>query len=308
VRERRVQLVNDVNADPRYIPTPGAVGIRCELAVPILLGQRVLGVINAEGSERFSEEDAMSLQIIADHLAVAIKNARLFEHSQQLAAIEERQRLARDLHDSVTQTLFSVTLIAQSIEPLWQRDPAEGQRRVRRLLELTQSALAEMRMLLHELRCSEPALEILSAEFAQLGISVVRREGLVAALQAKTSEICKDGLAVELSLSAYAPQSLEIEEVLYRIAQEALSNVVKHSRARSVRIGLDRENGAVALTIADDGIGLGAAPAPRKGEGGLGMKSMRERVEALHGVFRILPTPGGGTTVAVNLPLERPAP
>jgi signal transduction histidine kinase len=309
VRERRAQLVNEVASDPRYVPTPGAVGIRTELAVPILLGEKVLGVVNAESSEPFTEEDAMSLRIVADHLAVAIKNARLFEHGQQLAALEERQRLARDLHDSVTQTLFSVTLIAQSIEPLWQRDPAEGQRRVGRLLELTRSALAEMRMLLQELRSSEPAIELLSAEFAQLGISLVRREGLAAALRAQASEIQKDGLALELDLGGYRRQALDLEEVLYRIAQEALSNVVKHARAKTVRLVLGCGEAGVELQIADDGIGLAAArlrPASEPG-GGLGMKSMRERAEALHGRFQVLTTPGGGTTVAVRLPIPRQA-
>ncbi|HSL72511.1 MAG TPA: GAF domain-containing protein, partial [Longimicrobiales bacterium] len=123
VRSGAVQMVNDVTADPRHIPTPGAMGIIAELAVPIRLGGRVLGVLNVESSVPFNDEDAASLQIVADHLAIAVENARLYERAQQLAAFEERQRLARELHDAVTQHIFGMNLIAQSLAAAWRRDP-----------------------------------------------------------------------------------------------------------------------------------------------------------------------------------------
>ena len=156
VRERRIQLVNDVAADPRYVKPPAAVDVRAELAVPIVLGEHVLGVLNVESDRPFDQEDATSLQIIADHLAVAIRNARLFESASALAVLEERERLSRDLHDSVTQMLFSVTLVAQSLIPTWRQDPKEGEARADRVLQLSRLALAEMRALIADLRLDVP--------------------------------------------------------------------------------------------------------------------------------------------------------
>ena len=104
--------MNDVTADPRYVTPPGVPGARAELAVPMIYGDEVLGVINVEGDQPFDELDRMSLGIVAEHLAVAIHNARLNEQSQRLAVLEERQRLARELHDNVTQILSSISLMA----------------------------------------------------------------------------------------------------------------------------------------------------------------------------------------------------
>jgi len=151
-RTRQTVLVNDVTADPRYLPTPGVTAGRAELAVPIMLGDRVLGVVNVERDEPFCDEDAAIVGIIADQLAVAIDNARLYASAQQVAVLEERQRLARELHDAVTQHLSSLTLIAQTLGPAYGRGHEEGESRARRVVELTQVALDEMRVLLAELR------------------------------------------------------------------------------------------------------------------------------------------------------------
>src|SRR5690606_37514490 len=112
---REVQVVNDVRDDPRYVAPPVAVNVRTELAVPIVLGDEVFGCINIEGLRPFDEDDVSSVQIIADHLAVAIKNARLSSEARQAAVMRERQRLARDLHDAVIQALSSISLMSQSL-------------------------------------------------------------------------------------------------------------------------------------------------------------------------------------------------
>lgn len=307
--ERRPQLVNDVAGDPRYVRPPGTAGARAELAVPILLGDLALGVLNVESDAPFGPDDLQSLQIVADHLAVAIRNARLFERAQAAAAFEERQRLARDLHDSVTQLLFGVTLIAQSVQDAWRRDPAEGERQLERLMGLSRSALAEMRALLSELRGDTPADDAEAASLA--GLSRVRREGLPGALQRYAAEVGGD-LSVELDARQYRPQPFEREEALYRIAQEALNNVVKHAGARCARLVLGLDGEGVHLTVTDDGQGfeagellLRAAAEGARGGGGLGFVSMRERAEALHGSLRIAARPGGGTSVEVVLPAAR---
>ena len=303
VRERRVQLVNDVSADPRYIQPPGADLAQAELAVPIALGEQVLGVLNVEGAAAFGDEDVTSLQIVADHLAVAIRNARLYEQAQRAAVLEERERLSRDLHDSVTQMLFSLTLIAESIGPELAADPQEGQRRAQRLTELSRQALAEMRALLAQLREEQGEFPVTPS------LSRVRSEGLPAALRGYAAEISVESLRVELDVSGYRPQPFEREEALFRIAQEALHNVVKHGGARRVDIALSLDREGVHMTVTDDGRGfqpgellLRAAAGGAGREGGLGFVSMRERAESLHGELRIVASPGGGTRVEVTLP------
>jgi signal transduction histidine kinase len=142
VTSRTVQIVNDVRKDPRYVPPP----------VPMVLGEQVFGCINLEGLNAFDEDDVASIQIIADHLAVAIENVSLSREARLAAVMRERQRLARDLHDAVSQALSSIGLMSQSIVTAWRRDPAEGERRARRIEELSRLAFAEMRALLRELR------------------------------------------------------------------------------------------------------------------------------------------------------------
>jgi signal transduction histidine kinase len=274
-------------------------------------------------------------------LAAVIDSRRqqqlLAERGRQLAVFQERQRLARDLHDSVTQLIFSMTLIAQSIAPAWRRDPAEAERRINRLLELSQSALAEMRALLAELRPLEsappapqhpeenqsltPNLQpsTFNLQPSIPGIVQLQRDGLVAALQSYIAQVTRDGLQVNLDSSGYLRQPLAQEETLYRIAQEALNNVIKHARARQVELKLQTDDQAVYLMVADDGVGFvpkptappspftpgqeGAdiPPASRAGSG-LGLMTMRERAETLGGTVRWVSVPGRGTTVTVTLP------
>jgi signal transduction histidine kinase len=304
VRERRVQLVNDVASDPRYVKPPAAVEVKAELAVPIVLGEHVLGVLNVESERPFDHEDTTSLQIIADHLAVAIRNARLFESAQALAVLEERERLSRDLHDSVTQMLFSVTLVAQSLIPTWRQDPVEGEKRADRVLQLARLALAEMRALIADLRLDVPIHDSLSGT-APVGLSRVRREGLPAALRGYAEEIGDGAIQVVLELEGYRPQPFEREEALFRIGQEALNNVVKHAAARRVTIGLRQDRDGIELSVADDGQGFEGKPAePGATTSGLGLVGMRERTHAQRGELRIESVPGQGTRVRVRMPGE----
>jgi len=290
-QSRRPEVVNAVAADPRYIAVPGSA-IAAELAVPILLGDRLLGVIDVTGADPFGEDDMTGLLIVADQLAVALENATLYERAQTAGVLEERQRLARDLHDSVTQLVFSMTLIAQSVGPAYRRDPAEGERRIGRLVELSQQSLAEMRALLTELRPAGPV-----------------PNGLLPALQKHIERVAaRERLVIELEAGSYAAQPVaparDQEEALYRIVQEALNNVVKHARAARVTIHLAHQPDGLALTIADDGQGFDpAAPLPAEPRaGGFGLVGMRERTERLGGAFALTSAPGAGTTLRVVLP------
>ena len=151
VRERKTQVVNDVAADPRYVQPPSGIAVKAELAVPILHAGRPLGVVNVEGDRPFTAVDVQLLELVADALAVALENTRLFAQERRLAILEERQRLARDLHDSVTQLLFSSTLLAESLPGLLRKGIDEAAPKLERLIELNRRALGEMRGLLREL-------------------------------------------------------------------------------------------------------------------------------------------------------------
>lgn len=296
-RERETVLVNDVASDPRHLPTPGAVGITAELAVPILLGDRVLGVLNVESGEAFDQEDAAGLRVIADQLAVGIEHARLYEQAQRFAVVEERQRLARELHDSVTQQLFGVTLMAESLEVAWDRDPREGARRTRRVLELSRAALAEMRALLSELRPDGDATQ------ASGDLGILRNQGLVVALRKHVAAVRPEGMEMEVRVDGYREQPFEREEAMLRITQEALANAIKHAGAAKVCMSLHDDG----VTIEDDGRGFDASPdfaRPVRDDHGhhLGLATMHERAEALGGNLRIRSTPGSGTRITVRLP------
>lgn len=282
-------LINDVQADTRYVPIPGAEALRAELAIPILLGDRLLGVLDTASVNSFSEDDATGLSIVADQLAIALENARLYNRVQEVAVLDERQRLARDLHDSVTQLIFSITLVAQSIKPAYQKDVAEGERRIARVLELSQQALAEMRELLAELR--SPV-----------------QEGLVPAIRKHIERLHqREGLHVQYEVTTYTPRPVEQEETLYRIVQEALNNVVKHARAQKVRVQLTQSAHGLELTVSDDGQGFDGQNLPQNGHasGGLGLRGMRERIERLGGTIYIQSNPGAGTAIVAFLPERR---
>ncbi len=318
-RQRTPQLINDVLTDPHYVPVPNAAELHAELAIPILLGDRLLGVLDLASARSFREEDVTGMSIVADQLAIALEHAALFERAQEVGVLEERQRLARDLHDSVTQLIFSLMLIAQSIAPAYRRDPTEGERRINRVLELSRTALAEMRALLFELRPPDPqpAAPTKSAEGEDErivpGLLRVQRDGLAAALQRHVADLARDGLKIEMDARQYASTGgrfpLSHEEALYRIAQEALNNVVKHARAQHVWIKLRAVNSALRLTVQDDGAGFdtngaGARRSASAGiSGGFGLKTMHERAEVLGGQFVVTSRLNAGTTIEVTLPL-----
>ena len=303
-RTRLVQICNDVSKDPRYVPPPQPIDVSSELSVPIVLGHEVFGVINIEGRRSFEDEDVSSIQVIADHLAVAIKNAELFDESRAAAVMRERARLARDLHDSVTQVLSSISMISQSLVSAWQRDPKEGERRAHRLEELAQMAFAEMRALLRELRPLGP-----ESEHPGAGVLGSRDEvasyGLRRALQ-RLLAILAPETPVTLDFSGYRYQALEHEEALYRICQEAIANALRHSGAENLVIRAHvLDEGWVRLEVADDGCGFDVtATPPERLHGGLGTQTMCERADALGGRTTVDSAPGEGTRVVIELPRD----
>ncbi|MBM0103373.1 GAF domain-containing sensor histidine kinase [Steroidobacter sp. S1-65] len=303
VLTRSPQIVNDVRKDPRYVPPPIPINVRTELAMPIVLGEEVFGCINIEGLEPFDEDDVASIQIIADHLAVAVKNASLSREARQAAVMRERQRLARDLHDAVSQALSSISLMSQSIVPAWRRDPAEGERRARRIEELARLAFAEMRALLRELRPDPSGLNMVE----NAGVGDVRRMGLAAALQRFAFILAPQTPSIRLDFAAYRSQSPSLEERLYLICREALSNAIRHSGADRLDVSAAVNDDVLMLSIQDNGRGFDVAAraeVPRDTpEQGIGLQTMSERAAALGGVCEVQSQPGRGTNVCIRIPL-----
>jgi signal transduction histidine kinase len=272
------------------IPGDGSL----ELAVPIRIGDRLAGVLDIVAPEGrpLDEEDVLAARTIADQLAVAIENSRLYGQASDMAASQERQRLARDLHDAVSQTLFSVSLIAEVLPRIYERDPEQGAKRLEELRQLTRGALAEMRTLLLELRPGALADAALPDLLKQLGEAVTGRARI----------------PVEVVTEGTPDLPTEVRLAFYRIAQEALNNVVKHAGAASVRLSLaalDDRPGAARLIVADDGAGFDPAAI---GGGRLGLGIMRERAEAVGASLLFCSAPGEGTTVTVRwAPAQDPA-
>jgi signal transduction histidine kinase len=220
------------------------------------------------------------LTVSSQQIGVAIENAHLFEQAEETAAAAERTRLARELHDSVTQTLFSASLIAEVLPDLWQINQSEGWRRLEELRQLTRGALAEMRTLLVELR-PNALIEIpLPDLLRQLCESLIGRARL----------------PIQLIVEGQCRIPPDVKIGLYRITQEALNNVVKHSKATQVVVTLDL-NGSIQLSIEDNGCGFD----PKNiSPDHLGLKIMDERAKNLGALISIISTPGQGTHISVT--------
>jgi PAS domain S-box-containing protein len=207
----------------------------------------------------------------------------LRRQAAELASSEERAHLARELHDSVTQALFSMTLLSRSIELLLDRDPAQVPEKLVSLRELQRDALAEMRALIFELRPGN-----------------VEEHGLIQALRTHSASLAgRIGLPVVVEGDLPDRPSIEVEEALYRIAQEALHNVVKHAGARQVLVDVSHDPRGIRLRVVDDGRGFDPATVP---DGHLGLTGMRSRAERLGGTLTVTASPGQGTTVEVLVP------
>jgi signal transduction histidine kinase len=280
-------LVEDTRADERVarkIVDPE--GIISVAHVPIMMDGEVFGVFSVgyTWQRRFTASDERLLMALAGKAALAIENARLYGRAQHAAALEERQRLARELHDAVTQTLFSASLIAEVLPQLMARDAEEGQRRASELRQLTRGALAEMRNLLLELR---------PGALTEVGLG-----DLLSQLVDATASRSHATVRLELSGRAGRLPS-DVQIALYRLVQESLANVVKHARATSARVSLHADAEQVRICIEDDGRGFDTSIAL---PGHLGLAVMRERATAIGAKFEVESRPGEGSRVTIAWP------
>jgi signal transduction histidine kinase len=293
LREGQALRLADIRADPRFEGWPAAhPELSDVLAVPIKDGSQVLGFIFAACKRApggFTERDERLVGLFAAHAAIALSNARLYERGRELSVLQERARLARDLHDAVSQKLFSVRAKATAAAVLVERDPGRAVAEIRSVAELAGQAHAELRAVIDGLAPPDLAAG-----------------GLVGSLRgyarlAGTSY----GVAVRVvACEDLPPLGGEREAAVYRVAQEALYNALRHSGAAEVRVSLTARQGRVILEVADDGQGFAAKAPPD----GLGLASMRERAAAIGGSLAIRSAPGQGTTVRLTVPLSAPGP
>ena len=256
---------------------------RALLAVPIVVhGEIYGGMLLYYGEPRaFSDEEIELAILFGEQVALAIANAQLREQVQQAAAGAERERLARELHDAVTQTLFSASLIAEAVPQIWDANPEEGRRGLEELRQLTRGALAEMRTMLLGLRPAALTEKPMGELLRHLAEAVTSRTRMPVALRVEGD-------------SALPP---DVQVALYRIAQEALNNVAKHAEASHVSVDLHSHSGWVSLEVSDDGCGFDEADIlPDR----MGLSIMRERAERIGAALEIQTQPGQGTQVVVN--------
>lgn len=287
VRHCEPLVVPDVTDDSRVLPLDPAMPARAYAGVPVQAGGRVLGVLavlRETTQPPFSDEEVALLLSLAEQVGTVVESSRLRRLAEQAAVLEERQRLARDLHDSVTQSIYSLTLLAEAGLRMVQAEELQQiQRNQARLSEIAQQALQEMRLLVYELR-PLPVME----------------EGLVRSIQHRLEAVeRRAGVEARLMVEGEIDLPAPVEEELYRITQEALNNALKHARASAVVVSIRVQEGQLELEVTDDGQGFD--PETVRDRGGLGLNTMRERVESLRGELAILSRPGEGTTVQVRV-------
>ncbi len=264
-------------------------GIASLAAVPLSSRGEALGAlfVASRSPRHFTDQDVQLLTSIGSQIAVAIDNARLYEQARQAAALEERNRLAHDLHDAVSQTLWTASLLADVLPTLWEQDAEEGRRNLEKLRYLTRGALAEMRTLLLELRPSGLAEVQLSDLLRQLAEAMIGRKRMNIVL-----DVCGE--------CSTLPAEAKI--ALYRIAQESLNNVAKHARAEQVTIRLRCQRKRVMLEVCDDGCGFDPLDVPPDR---LGLSIMRERATAVGADLIIRSQIGKGTQVRAIWPASQ---
>src|SRR5580704_5327269 len=278
-------LLDDIRRHPRFSYYPAHHPTLTDfLGVPIKHRGKVLGNLFVSGhrSGHFTKTDARRLETLAAYAGVAIANAELYAQSQRLAVVEERNRVARELHDAATQTLFSLVLAARAAA-LSTRDE-EARETIRGFEQRTTSALQELRGLVHALRPKS-----------------LERDGLAATLADHAEALRTSGARVEVEAGEGIRLPLETEHALLRIAQEALHNAMRHAAGAAVRVTLRSGGSAVTLRIRDDGPGFdpGALPHTRRG---MGLTTMRERAREIGAQLDIRSHGRGGTAVTVKVP------
>jgi signal transduction histidine kinase len=302
IEEQKPLLIDDVLDDSPYsqafrqitdLRPEQSQYIRSWMGVPLVGRETVIGMLTLhhQKPDAYMQADADLTMAFANHVAVAIENARLHDQAQRLAVLQERQRLARELHDSVSQALYGIALGARTARALVNRKPLAGELKdqlnepLDYVLSLSEGGLAEMRALIFDLRPES-----------------LESEGLVAALAKQAAVLqTRHHIQVRAHFTAEEPDApMPVKEALYRVAQEALHNVIKHAGATKITLTLSQDDDQIALEISDNGRGFDANGTFA---GHLGLHSMRERIERVGGSLTINSASCRGTQIVATAPL-----
>ncbi|MFN2122374.1 MAG: histidine kinase [Candidatus Promineifilaceae bacterium] len=287
-------FIPNMAEDPRTVYLSASRTMQVYVGVPISRGQRVWGTLSIIGRvpSQFSDDEVNLLTSVGEEIGLVVENARLRRQAERLLVVQERNRLARELHDSVTQSLYSVTLFAEAgRRTALAADDEESVEYFAQIGKTGQQALKEMRLLIYKLRPS-----------------ILSKEGLARALQQRLNSVeGRAGVKGRLIVEGEAKLSPLLEDALYQIAQEALNNALKHAMASEVIVHLDiMDSSQVVISIEDNGRGFDLETAVQSD--GMGLTSMQERVESYGGTLSIQSQLGQGTTVEARLdhPITRP--
>ena len=290
LRDPAAYRTNDVTTDPRFRGWWPASHprMRSFLGVPIVARDDVIGAFyltdKVSGND-FSPEDEDHVRMLATHAAAAIENARMFEDSRALALSEERDRMARELHDALNQSLFSLSLMGRAALSHLKTDPDSAAEELAEVIGLARRSMGELRTVIDGLRSSD-----------------LERDGLVPTVRS-LAELLSRAYRTEIEVVVEGDLELEAatEHELYRIIQEALTNAVRHGQPRQVDISLTAGDEKLEIVVKDDGTGFDPGSRMERGRR-LGLTSMRERAAGLGGAVAIDSQPGSGTTVRVEVP------
>lgn len=291
-RLNEVIVLNDVAGDTRYRADRQLPDTRAEVVLPLRAASRLIGTmdVNSDRTNAFTQEDVLVLQSLADQIAIAIENARLYEQSRELAVLEERHRLAQELHDSVKQSLFSIDLHAKAVDTYVRQSPELAERHIRDLRQITHGALQEMRALIFDLH---------PVSLEENGLAPAIRQHI---------QFLQRSQGLDIRFEAQGDRRLPraTEKHLYRIAQEALSNAVRHAQAERIQVRLTLDAERVELCVQDDGRGFEPDEVPTEGQT-FGLAGMRERAALIHGQLWVQSRPGEGCLIRVVAPGHGPA-
>jgi PAS domain S-box-containing protein len=299
ITEKRVVILDDVHGVPPLARAfkAGHISVsplvfqysRSWIGIPFILRDKVTGLLSLTHNEPgyYTAAHARLAQTITNQIAIAMENARLYEKAQDLATLEERNRIARELHDSVTQLLYGISLYSTAATRSANKKNLEQVKsNLAEIKENSLQALQEMRLLILEL---DPPL--------------LQKHGLVAALNASLESIeTRAGLETELRTDGISRLPSTIEPELYRIAMEALNNLVRYARAKKVTVDLQIRSHWVILDICDNGVGFEMEYVPKSG--GMGIHNMKQRAQRLGGRLEIISRPGAGTRIKTEIPLQ----
>ncbi|AQU69373.1 GAF domain-containing sensor histidine kinase [Streptomyces niveus] len=294
LHEARPERLADVKKDPRFGGWPGAHPDMSDfLGLPIRDGEQTIGILflankrcpKPVGGCGFTEEDEELLGILAQHAAIALTNARLYERSRELTIAEERSRLAHELHDAVSQKLFSLRLTAQAVSSLIDRDPARAKGELQQVADLAAEAADELRAAVVELR---------PAALDEDGLVHTLRTHIQVLDRAHSAQVTFDSCGVRALPAAQ-------EEAMLRVAQEALHNALRHSGADRVDVSIAPRGPGAVLSVTDNGKGFEPRTVRRAGRH-LGLVSMRDRSSGVGGRLTVQSAPGQGTTIEMEVP------